>query len=96
MDWVPGHMCVEGNEKADEAAKERAERTGIGRCQEHFAWLAHVGRAISQQKWNEAKQWLRTKNERQHLLQRARYDSALEDQGHGETALQKVEHISRR
>lgn len=37
--WVPRHIAVEGNEKAAEAAKEAAERTGTQRYPEQFTLL---------------------------------------------------------
>lgn len=40
--WVPGHMGVEGTEKANEAAKETAERVGTQRCLEQFFSFTHV------------------------------------------------------
>lgn len=48
--WLLGHMCINRNEKADEADKEATERIGTRMGQEMFASHAHVRRTISEKK----------------------------------------------
>lgn len=47
--WVQGHMCVEGNEKADEAVKEAIEKAGTRRFLEQLVSLTHIGHPITEQ-----------------------------------------------
>lgn len=53
--WVPGHMNVKENKKADEAAKEAAVRPVTRRCTQSFASLTHVGHTVTERKWKKAK-----------------------------------------
>lgn len=53
--WVPGHMDVEGNKKANEVVKEAAEAAGTRRYPEQFSSLTHIGRTITERKLKEAK-----------------------------------------
>lgn len=71
--WVPGHMGFAGNEIADEAAKEAAERLGTSRCSEQFALLAYVSRTITEHMWKDTNHWFSSRYDRQGPLQRARY-----------------------
>lgn len=61
---VTGHTGVEGNERADEGAKEATERPGTQRCPEQFAWLAYVVHTIKERKWSQGEHWFRTENNR--------------------------------
>lgn len=92
---MPGHIDVEGNKKADEAAKETAKKAGIGRCPKTFASLARVQRKLSERNQKEAKHWLRTENDRHPPLQRAQYDPAIVIQGPDVAAMEKAAHVSR-
>lgn len=92
----PGNMGVEGNERADEAAKAAAETLGARRCPERFALLAHINRTITERKWKEARHWFKTKHEAQPYTQRARYDPSLDTQGPDAEALGEAASTARR
>lgn len=48
--WLPGHINIEGNKKADKAAKKAMEKSGTQRYPERFTSLHHVGCIISERK----------------------------------------------
>lgn len=93
---MPARMGVERNQRADETAKEAMEKDSRRRYHEEFASLAHVRRTISKRKWNEAKHWFKTKNDRRPLLQRARFVTALKSQDQDTAAMKKAAYVSRR
>lgn len=51
---MSGHIGVNKNEKADQTAKEAAERPGTQRCPKRFTSLAYVGRTVTERKLKEA------------------------------------------
>jgi ribonuclease HI len=57
--WVPGHANIEGNERADKAAKEAA--SGLGRRTARWSSLAHVRRSVTQTASTDSQQWLHLK-----------------------------------
>ena len=56
--WVRIHTGIDGNERADKAAKHMTNQkiTMIPK-KESFALLAHINRATTDTKWQECKDW---------------------------------------
>lgn len=94
--WVPGQKGVEGNERADEAAKAAAEAVGVRRCPERFTSLAHIGRTVTERKWKKAQHWFQKKHENRTHIHRARYEPTLDTQGPDETAMYGNARVARR
>lgn len=89
-------MGVKGNEKADETAKEAAERLATRMYPERFTSLTNVERTITKYKWEEVKNWLLSRFDRQGLMHRARYHLALEIQGQDQEDMDTAVQVSRR
>lgn len=94
--WISGHMSVERNKKADETAKLAMEKASRQRDRERFTLLIHVRHTISEMKWKVIRYWFRMENDRCLLVQRIRYDLALESQGHDIVRMERGAKDSRR
>lgn len=80
-------MGVEGNEKAEEAAKAVGER---------LTSLVHINCVITETKWKEAKKWLKRRHEARPYTQRALYYLSLNTQGPDTGSLSEDASITRR
>lgn len=50
MNWVLGHMEVEGNERVIVAAKTAAKTRGVRACPERFTSRAHIAQTVTKRK----------------------------------------------
>lgn len=69
--WIPGHDNIEGNEIADQTAKQAA-RNGT-HCRERFVSLTHVSCLTTEQKWKESRIWFSTEHRRRDVTSRNTY-----------------------
>ena len=56
--WVPSHIGIEGNEKADMIAKKAAEN-GLAAPENRYCSLSHITRLVKSRKLLETKEWLK-------------------------------------
>ena len=69
--WIPGHSGLTGNEKADLAAKTRAQRGG--RQAERWSSLAYIKKNLSGIRAKELGKWHQTQTEKREASRRGFY-----------------------
>ena len=64
--WVPGHMNIEGNEKADYSAKKAANQSKNAFI-DGYCSFSHINRLIKRQKSEDTRKWLLNKQEKRYI-----------------------------
>ena len=69
--WIPGHSGQIGNEKADQAARSKAERRG--RQVERWSSLAHIRKNLTEARSQKLAKWHEVKREERDISRRGYY-----------------------
>ena len=82
--WAPGHEGIEGNDRADEAAKQAAKNGK--HCRERFASLAYIRGLITERKGKESRIWFSKEHRSRKLESRETYKLTHTNNGLNEVA----------
>ena len=70
--WIPGHSGLEGNKRADLAAKSRAERGG--KQAERWSSLAYIKENLAQARGRELAKWHEVKTQEREVSRTSQLD----------------------
>ena len=73
MRWVPSHINIEGNERADVLAKKAANKQKNSRI-DGYSSFSHINRLIKREKLENTRQWLLKKQEKRQVHLNHRFE----------------------